>query len=375
MDKRRFSRIALVLLVLVISGLFYAMVRRFLLTLFLAAILAGLASPLYRRLLRLCRGRRALASGLCLVLLLLVVLLPLGLLLGIVAGQAYEISETALPWIQARIAEPDLILESLRGLPGVERLTPYRGTILAKAGELVGSLGGILVNGLQATTRGTVSFFFHLGILLYALYFFLMDGGPLLDRILGYLPLAEADKRRLVAKFTSVTRATLKGTLLIGLAQGGLAGLAFAVVGIEGAVFWGALMTLLSVIPGVGTALVWLPAALLLIATGHPGAGIGLLLFCALVVGSIDNLLRPRLVGRDTQMHELLILLGTLGGLALFGAAGFIAGPILAALFVTIWEIYGVAFADLLREPEPAAPDPAASASPPAELAPEQHKP
>ncbi|MBM4119178.1 AI-2E family transporter, partial [bacterium] len=90
---------------------------------------------------------------------------------------------------------------------------------------------------------------------------------------------------------------------------------------------------------------------------------------------SIDNLLRPRLVGRDTQMHELLILLGTLGGLALFGAAGFIAGPILAALFVTIWEIYGVAFADLLREPEPAAPDPAASASPPAELAPEQHKP
>lgn len=363
MDRRRFSRIALVILLLLISGLFFLMVRRFLLTLFLAAILAGLATPLYRRLLRLCRGRRALASALSLVLLLLVILLPLGLLLGIVAGQAYHISETALPWIQARLDEPDLILETLRGLPGVERLTPYRDTLLAKAGELAGTLGGFLVASLQATTRGTVSFFFHLGILLYALYFFLIDGGALLARILGYLPLAEADKQRLVAKFTSVTRATLKGTLLIGLAQGTLAGLAFAVVGIEGAVFWGAVMTLLSVIPGIGTALVWLPAGLLLITAGRLGAGVGLLLFCALVVGSIDNLLRPRLVGRDTQMHELLILLGTLGGLALFGAAGFIAGPILAALFATIWELYGVAYADLLGEPA-AEPSAALAAAP-----------
>lgn len=374
MDRRRFSRIALVILLLLISALFFLMVRRFLLTLFLAAILAGLASPLYRRLLRLCRGRRALASALSLLVLLLVILLPLGLLLGIVAGQAYEISQSALPWIQARIAEPDLILESLRGLPGADRLAPYRDTILAKAGELAGTLGGFLVASLQATTRGTVSFFFQLGILLYALYFFLMDGGPLLERILGYLPLAGADKQRLVAKFTSVSRATLKGTLLIGLAQGCLAGLAFAVVGIEGAVFWGAVMTLLSVIPGVGTALIWLPAGLLLIATGRLGAGIGLLAFCALIVGSIDNLLRPRLVGRDTEMHELLILLGTLGGLALFGAAGFIAGPILAALFATIWELYGVAFADLLVEPA-GAEGPAPEVPLPTAAASEEHKP
>jgi predicted PurR-regulated permease PerM len=354
MDKRRFSRIFLILLLVLITGFFLAMIRAFLLTLLLAAILAGLSSPLYRRLLRLSRGRRGLASALTLTLLALLVLVPLGLLLGIVAAEAVQISEAALPWIRARLEQPDLILESLRGLPLAERLIPYREPILEKAGELVGSLGNFLVDSLQATTRGTVSFFFHLGILLYALFFFLIDGGPLLERILGYLPIAAADKQRMVAKFVSVSRATLKGTLLIGLAQGVLAGLAFGVAGIPGAVFWGAVMTLLSVIPGIGTALVWLPAGVFLLIDGRLGAGIGLIAFCALVVGSVDNLLRPRLVGRDTQMHELLILFGTLGGILLFGVLGFIVGPILAALFVTVWQLYGEAFADLLDAPEPA---------------------
>ncbi len=373
MDKRRFSRIFLVLLLVLISGLFLAMIRAFLLTLLLAAILAGLASPLYGRLLRLSRGRRALASVFTLVLLSLLILVPLGLLLGMVAAEAYQISQAALPWIQSRLEQPDLVLETLRGLPGAERLIPYRQPLLEKAGELVGSLGSFLVDSLSATTRGTVSFFFHLGILLYALYFFLIDGNRLLERILGYLPMAAPDKRRMVARFVSVSRATLKGTLLIGLAQGCLAGLAFAVAGIPGAVFWGAVMTLLSVIPGIGTALVWLPAGLLLIFDGHLGAGIGLIVFCGLVVGSIDNLLRPRLVGRDTEMHELLILFGTLGGILLFGVVGLIVGPILAALFVTVWQLYGEAFAELLEAP--ATPVAAAPGEPEAAEGPgEDHK-
>jgi len=365
MDKRRFSRIFLILLLVLITGFFLAMIRAFLLTLLLAAILAGLSSPLYRRLLRVCRGRRSLASALTLLLLALLVLVPLALILGIVAAEAYQISQTALPWIQERLEQPDLVLETLRGLPGAGHLIPYREQVFEKAGELVGSLGSFLVESLQATTRGTVSFFFHLGILLYALFFFLIDGGPLLARILGYLPMAAADKQRMVAKFVSVSRATLKGTLLIGLAQGCLAGLAFAVVGIPGAVFWGAVMTLLSVIPGIGTALIWLPAGVILLLDGHLGAGIGLLVFCGLVVGSVDNLLRPRLVGRDTQMHELLIFSGTLGGILLFGVLGFIVGPILAALFVTVWQLYGEAFADLLEAPAAAAPaEPEGSGSP-----------
>jgi predicted PurR-regulated permease PerM len=178
------------------------------------------------------------------------------------------------------------------------------------------------------------------------------------DRGAVYLPLPDADKQRMVGKFVSVTRATLKGTILIGVVQGLLGGLAFWAVGIDGAIFWGTVMTVLSIIPGIGGALVWLPAAIILINTGEVWRGIALALFCALVVGSVDNVLRPRLVGRDTKMHELLIFFSTLGGLMLFGAMGFILGPIPAALFVTAWEMFGTAFRTSLAGPGSAASDP-----------------
>jgi predicted PurR-regulated permease PerM len=189
--------------------------------------------------------------------------------------------------------------------------------------------------------------------------FFFLTGGPgLLEGALAYLPLTEADKQRMVGKFVSVTRATLKGTILIGVAQGLLGGLAFWAVGIDGAIFWGTVMTVLSIIPGVGGALVWVPAAIILMTTGDVWRGIALALFCALVVGSVDNVLRPRLVGQDTKMHELLIFFSTLGGLMFFGAMGFILGPILAALFVTAWEMFGTTFRSALAEPGSAAADP-----------------
>jgi len=127
-----------------------------------------------------------------------------------------------------------------------------------------------------------------------------------------------------------------------------LAGAAFAVVGIPSAVFWGLIMVVLSIIPAVGSALVWVPAALVLAVSGHVVKGVGLALFCGVVVGSLDNLLRPALVGKDTRMHELMIFLGTLGGIMMFGVVGFIIGPIVAALFLTVWEIYGESFRDIL---------------------------
>jgi predicted PurR-regulated permease PerM len=141
-----------------------------------------------------------------------------------------------------------------------------------------------------------------------------------------------------------VTRATLKGTVLIGAAQGLLGGLALRVAGIEGAIFWGTIMAVLSIVPGIGGALVWVPAAIFLAASGAVWQAVGLALFCAFVVGSVDNVLRPVLVGRDTRMHELMIFFSTIGGLLLFGAMGFILGPILAALFVAVWEMFAIAF-------------------------------
>ena len=165
----------------------------------------------------------------------------------------------------------------------------------------------------------------------------------ILDAVLRFTPLTAEDKDRLLKTFASVGGATLKGTVIIGIVQGGLAGLSFWVAGIQGAVFWGAVMTVLSIIPGIGTALVWVPAVIFLALDGQIGAAVGVGVWCAVVVGTIDNVLRPVLVGRETEMPDLLVMLTTLGGLALFGAAGIVVGPIIGALYVTVWQLWGSA--------------------------------
>jgi predicted PurR-regulated permease PerM len=342
------SKVFLLLLVIGITAVFLSMIRPFVMAVLLAGIFASLAQPAYRRFLRLARGRKPGAAILTLLLIVVVIIVPLGSLLGVVTAQAVSVAGAVTPWVEHQLQHPDEAVLWLQEQPFYDRVAPYQDDILKRAGEFVSWLSRFLVNGLSTATAGTLQFLFMLSIMLYAMYFFLIDGEKLLDRILYYLPLADEDERRLLEKFRSVTRATLKGTAVIGALQGGLAGLAFFVVGIPSALFWAVIMTVLSIIPGIGTGLVWVPAAVILAAGGAWAEGIGLAVFCGLVVGSIDNFLRPRLVGQDTQMPDLLILLGTLGGITLFGILGFIVGPIVAALFVTVWEIYGVVFADLL---------------------------
>jgi predicted PurR-regulated permease PerM len=324
--------------------------------LLLAAVFTGLCRPLYAKLLAWLRGRRSAASLATLVLVLIVVVVPLIGFMGIVASQALEVSETVKPWVAERVAEQDSGEKLLAGveLPGF--LQPYHSQIVSKLGALAEGAGSFLVAELAQATRGTASFLFLLFVMLYAMFFFLRDGEAILVRMLAYSPLRGEEEDRLLERFVSVARATLKGTLVIAIVQGGLAGLAFAVAGIKGAAFWGTLMALLSIIPGIGTALVWVPAAIYLFATGKTVAGVGLTLWCTLAVGTVDNLLRPRLVGRDTQMSDLLIFLSTLGGILAFGAVGLLIGPLVAALFVTVWDLYGIAFQDFLPQRSPASP-------------------
>jgi predicted PurR-regulated permease PerM len=349
-DPVKFRAAFLLLLVIGISLLFFAMIRPFVTALFLGAIFSGLAQPVYRRLVRWFRGRKALASLTTLILFFIVILGPLGGFMGIVTNQALQVSESVGPWVQQQMGQPDQLDRLIARLPFADALAPYTDQIQQKAAELAGSLGGFVVRSLAAVTRGTVQVLFLLFVMLYAMFFFLKDGGSVLGRILYYMPLSNEDEQRMLDKFVSVTRAMVKGTLLIGIVQGALAGAGFAVVGIPAAAFWGTVMAVLSIVPGVGTALVWGPAVIYLFAVGQTGVGIGLLVWCGAVVGTVDNLMRPWLVGRDTQMPDLLILLGTLGGLFLFGAAGVLIGPIVAALFITVWELYGEAFRELLPD-------------------------
>jgi predicted PurR-regulated permease PerM len=359
MTETRFRQVFLLLLVTAISVAFVAMIRTFMLTILLAAIFTGLSYPVYQWLLGYFRGRRALTAIATLVLLLTLVIVPLLVVLGAAANEALSVTQTMGPRLQQLVDQPGELDSRLRAIPGYDRIAPYRAQILIKAGELVGSTSAFLFAALSATTRATAVFIFQFFVLLYTMFFFLTDGPGLLRAVLAYLPLTEVDKQRMLEKFVSVTRATLKGTILIGVAQGVLGGLAFWAAGLHGAIFWGTVMTVLSIIPGVGGALIWVPAALVLISAGEVWRGIALAAFCGLVVGSVDNLLRPRLVGKDIKMHELLIFFSTLGGLLLFGVMGFILGPILAALFVTAWEMFGTAFRSALAEPGSAAANPA----------------
>jgi predicted PurR-regulated permease PerM len=341
----------LLFLVIGITVLFGVMLRPFWMTLLLAAIFSALLAPVYDRLRRWLRGRQRTAAACTVVIFVILAVGPLLTILGLVAAEAFRISEAVRPWIEAQLAQPHLLSERLGSNPILARLAPYQETILEKAGELVGRGGRFIFDALSATTRGTVTVVVQFFILVYAMYFLLVDGATMLRKIVSYMPLEPDSANRMLEKFVSVSKATLRGTLVIGVLQGALAGVALAVAGIESAFFWGTVMTLLSVIPGVGSGLVWVPAAVYLFVTDHQIAGIALAAFCGLVVGSIDNLLRPRLVGQDVKMHDLMILFSTLGGLALFGFAGFIVGPILAALLVTVWDIYAIAFRDSLAVP------------------------
>ena len=198
-------------------------------------------------------------------------------------------------------------------------------------------------NAVRAGT-GTLNFTLSLFLMIYLLYFFLRDGTAIIDRLVQVLPLGDERERALFARFAQVVRATVKGTFVIGAVQGLIGGVTFAFLGINGAILWGVLMALLSLLPAVGAALVWVPAAVMLFAREDYVGG-GILVFVGVaVIGLADNLLRPLLVGRDTRMPDYLILLATLGGLGTYGVSGMIIGPLIAALFITVWEMFEASF-------------------------------
>jgi predicted PurR-regulated permease PerM len=348
MRQESFNKGFVLLLLLFISALFLAMIWQFLMTLIMAGIFSALFHPLYRRLQSGFGGRSSLAAGATLFLIVFLVLLPLAGFLGLVTSEALKVGQAVKPWIQKQISEPAAFSDLLEKIPFYDHIIPYKETILIKSGEMVGRLSSYLINSLSSVTVMTAQLLFLTFILLYTMFFFFVDGENILKRILHYLPLPPADEARMLDRFTSVTRATLKGMAVIGILQGGLAGAAFAAVGIPSSIFWGTVMIVMSIIPGIGTAIVWGPAAIILAMGGRYTEAAVLGGVCAVAVGSVDNFLRPRLVGKDTKMHELMVFFGTLGGIMMFGVAGIIIGPIVAALLVTVWEIYGVAFQDVL---------------------------
>jgi predicted PurR-regulated permease PerM len=176
-------------------------------------------------------------------------------------------------------------------------------------------------------------------IAMYLLFFLLRDGAGVARDIRAAIPLAPAPRDRLLERLTTVIRATVKGNILVAAAQGTLGGLAFWTLGVHAPLLWGVVMAFLSLLPAVGAALIWAPVALYLLAVGQIWQGLGLIAFGVFVIGLIDNVLRPILVGKDTAMPDYVVLIATVGGLALFGLNGFVIGPVIVAMFLAAWQL------------------------------------
>jgi predicted PurR-regulated permease PerM len=344
MKRELVNKGVLLALVLLISALFLSMIRQFLMPIFMAGIFAAILRPAHDWLTGKIGGRTNLASLLISVGIIILVLIPLSFLVGVVVTQAISVGQSVSPWVQSFIKEPTAMTSYLEQIPYYHQILPYRALIVEKTGQAVGHLSTFLINSLSAVTVQTVSAVISCVIMLYVMFYFLVMGEALLTKILGFLPLHDDDEHRLLHRFTSVTKATLKGSLIIGALQGIICGAAFALAGIQGPVFWGTVMAVMSIVPVFGAAIIWLPTLVILALQGD-WLGVGILaVLCGAVAGNLDNVLRPRLVGKDTEMHGLFVFFGTLGGISLFGILGIIIGPIVAALFITIWEIYGKAF-------------------------------
>jgi predicted PurR-regulated permease PerM len=366
---RRLETVTFLALVIGITFVFAWVIRAFLFPVFWAAVFAVLFHRTYGHLLRMCGGRASLAALLATVTVVVFVVLPFALVLGALARQGLLLYQSIVSG-EINVQAPIEFVE--RSLPAVTEFLARYGVsvaqVRASVQEIAASGAQFVAGRALAAGQNVLWLTVLFGLMLYLLFFFFRDGDRMVANMARVLPLGDDRKQRLLHKFALVARATVKGNLIVAGAQGGLGAVLFAIAGIQTAVFWGVVMAILSLLPAVGAGLVWLPAALILFVSGDIWQGVLVLLGGIFVIGLVDNVLRPIVVGRDTKMPDYLILVSTLGGIAVFGLAGFVAGPVIAALFLVVWEMFGEEYTlrEALAPPPPPSllPDAALPAAP-----------
>jgi predicted PurR-regulated permease PerM len=339
--QEQMERYSFLCLLLLVTALFLYLLKPFFGVIFWACAIAVLFYPVQWRLTERFNNRPSLAAAVTLLLCFVIVIVPTLLVVtsffreGIALYERLETSEInpgewlddlqhTFPVITDLIQRLDMNPDNVR-----EQLTGA-----AVAGSRFVAQHAVSVG------QGTLTLFIGIGAMLYVAFFMLRDGPKLVALLIRALPLGDEREKMLFSKFAEVTRATVKGNLIVAMVQGSLGGLMFWILGIPGPFLWAAVMTVLSLLPVVGASLIWGPVAIYLFATGEWVDGLILTAFGAIVIGLVDNILRPILVGRDTKLPDYIVLLSTLGGFVLFGINGFVIGPLIAALFVAFWQIF-----------------------------------
>jgi predicted PurR-regulated permease PerM len=334
---------AFLLLLALVTVAFFWLLIPFYGAVFWAVILAIIFQPLHRALERRFGPRSNLAAFLSLGVCIVIAIIPVTLIVGALIREGAEL----VARLQSSQLDTTTILSDIEGhLPpwtqdwlerfGLEDWDELRDRLLTLAREVSQAVATRALSIGQNTLRFVAS----IGIMLYVLFFLFRDGRQTARNILAAMPLSDDYNRALIARFAAVVRATVKGNIVIAVIQGTIGGTTFWLLGVEGALLWGVLMTFLSLLPAVGSALVWVPTAVYLVLIGETWKAVILVVVGTVVIGLVDNLLRPKLVGKDTRLPDYVVLVSTVGGLSLFGINGFVIGPLIAALFVAAWTLF-----------------------------------
>ncbi|MGM0631999.1 MAG: AI-2E family transporter [Pseudomonadota bacterium] len=335
-EKRTF-----IALLAVVSIAFLWLMRPFWGTIFWACVMTLIFFPMQRQLRQRWPEWRNTTSLVTLLIGTLIVVVPAVAIVFAFVAEGISVYQS----IESREIDPESMLEQIGAA------LPWVPDLLQRVGIDTGNIRGYLSDsavtvsqwlGQEAVSfgRNTVGFTLRMALMLYLTFFLLRDGDRLVDWIRRAVPLDAERNQLLFSKFVEVTRATVKGNLLVAIVQGALGGLIFLILGISAPVLWAVAMAFLSLIPAVGASLVWIPVAIYLYATGQWIAATVLIAYGAVIIGLADNVLRPILVGRDTKLPDYIVLFSTLGGIALVGINGFVVGPLIAALFLAFWTTF-----------------------------------
>ena len=317
------------LLVCIIASaiLVYFIINPFLSPLIIAAVFAFLFHPVYERFLKSLK-KESISAAVTTLLAIIIILLPV----SFIATQIVKESADVYHY---------LLSNGTNGIvSSVENLVPASQSLNIDFKQYAKQGIEILLQNIGSIFSSVTKMILNLFVFLMAFFFLLKDGKKLKDYFIEVSPLSDRDDQKIVDKLKMAVSAIVKGSLMIGLIQGFLTGIGFAVFGVPNAVFWGTVAAISALIPGVGTALVLVPAIAYLFIVGNMFGGVGLLIWGMVAVGFIDNLLSPKLVGKGMKLHPLLVFLSVLGGLAFFGPLGFLLGPLTVGICLALVDIY-----------------------------------
>lgn len=339
MENKKDKGIAFLALMAGATLIFLYLLKPLFFPIFWAAVIAGISRPLYFRINDAIK-HPTLSLTVFFLLLILVIMIPLTGLGVMIFNESVELYQLVKP--QEKGMNPSLqrIIDALTDNDFAKLALVNKDLLVSKATEAIRSIANYLLIHLKNITQNTLGLIVQFGIMLYTLFYFIRDGKKFVSMTGKFLPIDEEKRLFLFERFIAAARSTLKATLVIGGVQGMLGGLTFWITGVKGAFIWGSLMILMSIIPVVGCAIIWVPAGIIMLVLGHIWEGILILAVGILLISTVDNLLRPVLIGRDVEMHPLLIFLSTIGGISLFGFSGFVIGPVVTALLIALWDMY-----------------------------------